>query len=34
MIMLIGGIGKVIGVGVVVFVGIQGTEIGFEHFNF
>ena len=33
-VILIGGIGKVIGVGEMVFVGIQGAEIGFEHFNF
>ncbi len=34
MIILIGGIVKVIGIGEIVFVGIERTEIGFEHFNF
>ncbi len=34
MIILIGGIVKVIGIGEMVFVGIERTEIGFEHFNF
>lgn len=33
-IILVGGIRKVIGIGEMVFIGIEGAEIGFEHFNF